>query len=175
MADLLEMKFYRVDTNYLNNLRLSDNRVPLNKEYIGSSKRTRPYIGIMLVIDGIDYLVPLTSKTKRRTSYVNMPIFDKNNKKIAYLLINNMIPVPESYRTPINMEGILSTDPAYYDLLMNEINDLRPKKETIKKRCDDVRAVKVKGEVREAINDKTANYCLNLIELEKIYICNSKK
>ena len=169
MADLLEMKFYRVDTNYLNNLRLIDNRVPLNKEYIGSSKKTRPYIGIMLVVDGIDYLVPLTSKTNKRSTYVNMPIFDKNNKKIAYLLINNMVPVPESCRTSINMDGIRSIDPAYHDLLLNEINYLRPKKETIKKRCDDVRSVKVKGESREAITEATADYCLNLLELEKVY------
>ena len=62
MTELLEMKFYKVDTNYLNELRKIDGRVPLNKEYVGSSNKVRPYIGIMLVVDGIDYLVPLTSK-----------------------------------------------------------------------------------------------------------------
>ena len=170
MTELLEMKFYKVDTNYLNELRKIDGRVPLNKEYVGSSNKVRPYIGIMLVVDGIDYLVPLTSKTNKRSTYVNMPIFDKNNKKIAYLLINNMVPVPESCRTLINMDGILQTDPAYYGLLLNEINYLRPKKETIKKRCDDVRSVKVKGESREAITEATADYCLNLLELEKVYV-----
>lgn len=175
MTELLEMKFYKVDTNYLNELRKIDNRVPFNKEYVGSSKKTRPYIGIMLVVDGIDYLVPLTSKTEKRSTYVNMPIFDKGNEKIAYLLINNMVPVPESCRTPINMEGILSIDPTYHDLLLNEINYLRPKKETIKKRCDDVRSVKVKGESREAITVATANYCLDLLELEKVYVSYLKK
>ena len=173
MSSLLEMKFYKVDTNYLNELRQIDSRVPFNKEFVGKTKKTRPYIGIMLSIEGIDYLVPLTSNKGKRTSYVNMPIFDKNNEKIAYLLINNMIPVPEQYRSAINMEGILMTDPLYYDLLMNEINYLRPNKDSIKKRCKDVRAVKVKFEHRIAITEATANYCLNLLELEKVY--NSKK
>lgn len=169
MTELLEMKFYKVDTNYLNELRKVDGRVPFNKEYVGSSNKIRPYIGIMLVVDGIDYLVPLTSKTNKRSTYVNMPIFDKNNKKIAYLLINNMVPVPKLYRTSINMNGIRSIDPKYYDLLLNEINYLRPKEETIKKRCHDVRSVKVKGELKKEITNKTADYCLNLSELEKVY------
>ena len=82
MTELLEMKFYKVDTNYLNELRKIDGRVPLNKEYVGSSNKVRPYIGIMLVVDGIDYLIPLTSRTNKRSTYVNMPIFDKNNKKL---------------------------------------------------------------------------------------------
>ena len=56
---------------------------------------------------------------------------------------------------------------------MNEINYLRPNKDSIKKRCKDVRAVKVKFEHRIAITEATANYCLNLLELEKVY--NSKK
>ena len=169
MNELLEMKFYKVDTNYLNELRKIDNRVPFNKEYVGSSKKTRPYIGIMLVVDGVDYLVPLTSKTNKRSTYINIPIFDKNNKKIAYLLINNMVPVPESCRTLIDMDGVLSIDPAYHDLLLNEINYLRPRTETIKKRCDDIRSVKVKGKFRERITDAMADYCLNLLELEKVY------
>ena len=172
MTNLLEMKFYKINTNYLNELRLIDGRVPFNKEYVGNSKKTRPYIGIMLTVDDIDYLVPLTSKTDKRSTYVNMPIYDQNDNKIAFLLINNMLPVPERYREIINMDGILSTDPAYYTLLINEINYLRPKKETIKRRCADVRAVKVKGETRETINTGTANYCLNLLELEEIYHLN---
>ena len=114
MTNLLEMKFYKINTNYLNELRLIDERVPFNKEYVGNSNKIRPYIGIMLTVDDIDYLVPLTSKTDKRSTYVNMPIYDQNDNKIAFLLINNMLPVPERYREIINMDGILSTDPAYY-------------------------------------------------------------
>ena len=64
------------------------------------------------------------------------------------------------------------TDPLYYDFLMNEINYLHSNKDSIKK-CKDVRDVKVKFEHRIAITETTANYCLDLLELEKVY--NSKK
>lgn len=169
MCNSQEMKFYTVDTNYLNKLREIDNRVPLNKEFVGDKKKSRPYIGVMLKVDGIEYLVPLTSQTKRKASYVNYPIRDKESKKIAFLMINNMLPVPEKYRTELNMEGKLATDPQYYDLLLNEINYLRPKKTTIMKRCEDVRAVKVKGENRATIGERVSKYCLPLDKLEEVY------
>lgn len=89
-----EMKFYQIDTNYLNELRKADYRVPHNKSYIGRKGKSRPYIGVMLSIEGIDYFVPLTSK-KRRSSYVVLPIYDGNNDQIATLMLNSMLPVPE--------------------------------------------------------------------------------
>lgn len=84
-----------------------------------------------------------------------------------------MMPVPKQYRSSLNMDDILMTDSLYYNLLINKINYLRPNKDSIKKRCKDVRAVKVKSEHRIAITETTANYCLDLLELEKVY--NSKK
>lgn len=136
-----EMKFYQIDTNYLNELRKADHRVPHNKSYIGRKGKSRPYIGVMLSIEGIDYFVPLTSK-KRRSSYVVLPIYDGNNDQIAPLMLNSMLPVPEQSRTLLNMDGVRSTDPQYFDLLMNELKFLRPRTDSIKTRCAVIRELK---------------------------------
>ena len=49
------MKLYRVSDRYIAYLKTIDSRVPDN--YSGK----RPYVGILLVVDGIQYLAPLTS------------------------------------------------------------------------------------------------------------------
>ncbi|HFR3673023.1 type III toxin-antitoxin system ToxN/AbiQ family toxin [Streptococcus suis] len=163
-----EMKFYQIDTNYLNMLRQIDGRVPHNKEFIGRKGKSRPYIGVMLSIDGIDYSVPLSSQ-KKRSSYVMMPIYDDNNNQIATLMLNNMLPVPSKYRKLLNMDGVKMTDPKYFDLLMNELNFLRPRKDSIKSRCAIIRSVKVEGKNKPQINERTKEFCLELTELEKAY------
>lgn len=165
---LTEMKFYQIDTNYLNALRSIDHRVPHNKSYIGRKGKSRPYIGIMLSIDGIDYFVPLTSK-KRRSSYVVLPIYDGNSEQIATLMLNSMLPVPEQYRTLLSMDGVRSTDPQYFDLLMNELKFLRPRTESIRARCAIIRDVKVNGSHKPQINEKTKAFCLDLASLETVY------
>lgn len=163
-----EMKFYQIDTNYLNTLRQIDGRVPHNKEFIGRKGKSRPYVGVMLSIDNIDYFVPLSSK-KKRSSFVVMPIYDNNDDQIATLMLNNMLPVPPKYRKILNMDGVKITDPKYFDLLMNELNFLRPRRESIKMRCAIIRSVKVEGKSMPQINSKTEAYCLNLRELEATY------
>lgn len=162
-----EMKFYQIDSSYLNILRQVDERVPLNKEFYGR-KGARPYIGIMLSVENIDYFVPLSSK-KKRTSFVVMPIYDSNRVQIASLLLNNMLPVPPKFRKLLNMDGVKITNPKYYDLLLNELNYLRPRTKAIKSRCAIIRLVIVEGDERPQINDKTKDYCLNLAELEVEY------
>ncbi|HEM9292390.1 TPA: type III toxin-antitoxin system ToxN/AbiQ family toxin [Streptococcus agalactiae] len=163
-----EMKFYQIDTNYLNRLRQIDGRVPHNKEFIGRKGKSRPYIGVMLSIDNVDYFVPLSSK-KKRSSFVVMPIYDDNNEQIATLMLNNMLPVPPKHRKLLNMEGVRITDPKYFDLLMNELNFLRPRRQAIKSRCTIIRSVKVEGKNKPQINEKTKEFCLNLLELEEAY------
>lgn len=80
-----------------------------------------------------------------------------------------MLPVPPKHRKLLNMDGVRITDPKYFDLLMNELNFLRPKREVIKSRCSIIRSVKVDGKNKPQINERTKEFCLELIELEKAY------
>ena len=84
-------------------------------------------------------------------------------------MLNNMLPVPPKHRKLLNMEGVRITDPKYFDLFMNELNFLRHRREAIKSRCTIIRSVKVEGIKRPQINERTKEFCLDLIELEKAY------
>ena len=54
------MKLYYVDEDYINELRNVDERVLLNKS-------TRPYLGVVLSINDLNYFVPLSSLKKIKT------------------------------------------------------------------------------------------------------------
>lgn len=67
------------------------------------------------------------------------------------------------------MDGVQSTDPQYFDLLMNELKFLRPRTDSIKTRCAVIREVKVNGANKPQMTEKTKNFCLDLAALEAIY------
>ena len=83
------MKLYYVDEDYINELRNVDERVLLNKS-------TRPYLGVVLSINDLNYFVPLSSlKKKKLNNQLSIKLFEVNNiqNRLGYLLFLNMIPV----------------------------------------------------------------------------------
>ena len=88
------MKFYIVSDAYIAHLKSIDSKVPDN--YAGQ----RPYIGILLEVNGHQYLAPLTShKPKHDAMQTSTPtIFKLHEKgvetnKLGMIQLNNMIPV----------------------------------------------------------------------------------
>lgn len=77
---------YDISIDYRDYLRKYDKRV--------SMKEGRRFYGILVTRNGKDYCIPFTSKTKRRNSKLTINI-RHNEKLIAQLLINNMIPVKD--------------------------------------------------------------------------------
>jgi protein AbiQ len=77
---------------YLNYIRKFDKRIPV--------KSGRKYIGLVILINGMQYVVPLTSKgvNDRVSNGKNKrsPIVTTNLKNVADILHNNMFPAPES-------------------------------------------------------------------------------
>ena len=108
---------YAISEKYTNYLRKFDNKV--------SEKEDRKFYGILITNDNMDYYIPFTSKVEKKTSSkLTVNIKDKENKVIAKLLLNNMIPVNEkdSYIVDIN-------NSKYKDYFNKEIEYLR--KETV--------------------------------------------
>lgn len=85
-----KVTFYKIDTEYLKKLRKQDSRVSL--------KNNRAFVGVLIEINKQDYCIPLTSTIipasgKKRHPLVTINILDDENKIIACLLLNNMIPI----------------------------------------------------------------------------------
>lgn len=90
-----ELYIYEVNPSYLRFLHKVDHRVSVKFN-------NRPFVGVITMINGMEYLLPLTSKTtierkkegkKKRADKITTFIRDTSGKEIANILHNNMIPV----------------------------------------------------------------------------------
>lgn len=122
------MKLYYVDEDYINKLRNVDERVLLNKS-------TRPYLGVVLSINDLNYFVPLSSpkENKKTNNQLSIKLFEVNNinNRLGYLLFLNMIPVPDQYLSKIDMQYIKEQDLEYYKLLTNQLIFIRQENQRI--------------------------------------------
>lgn len=93
MSDVLFL--CTIDAAYLKTMHKADWRVEVKVN-------NRPFVGIVTLLDGKPYAIPLTSQTtqlrkasgkKKRSSETTTFIRDDNGEEIADLLYNNMIPV----------------------------------------------------------------------------------
>lgn len=126
----MSFSFYCVEPSYCDYLREYDPKVP----YTMDKKSTRPFIGIVLNINGFDYFAPLTSPKPKHLKMKNQIDFLKINNGIwGAINFNNMIPVPQCCLSRISME-ILPTDTqdeiAYKNLLMNQLSWCNMKQHT---------------------------------------------
>ena len=103
-------KLYNVNIKYIRNLHKVDDNVPSVSPQIG--KQARPFLGIVVLINGSKFCIPFTSNSSRknknfeymRENITFRKICDKDGKVLAALNLNNMIPVQEKYITEIVLQ-----------------------------------------------------------------------
>lgn len=151
------LKIYYLDENYINYLRKFDSRVAYNK------KMTRPYIGVVYTLNGLNYFATLSSPKPKhlKMSDKAIDIFKIRNGELGIININNMIPTPiecitevlptitdEEYKTLVkdqttfinNHKKDLFTKIRYFTLQYDKGN--LPDK--VKERCCDFRLLEEK-------------------------------
>ncbi len=143
------MKFYTVSDRYITYLKTLDHKVPNN--YGGK----RPYVGIIIEINGHKYLAPMTSYKPKQDALDtnNRTIFKihekgKPLKKLGMLHLNNMIPVLDSEVKEVDFS---TQDLKYRILLTHQINFIKSEQDAIKER-----AAKLYDSV---VNLKNAHFC----------------
>ena len=118
-----KLKMYDISNEYKKYLSKFDAKVSL--------KDNRKFYGILINKNGIDYYIPLTSKIHKKTNSKLTINIKNENKTIAKLLLNNMIPVNIKDAHVANINNL-----KYKTYYMSEIRYLRSKniqKEIIKK------------------------------------------
>ncbi len=122
-----ELSLCVVDSQYLRYLHKIDYRVSVKYN-------NRPFVGIVTMLGGIEYVIPLTSQTtaerekegkKKRASVITTFVRDTSGVEIADLLHNNMIPVKSGVYSFIEVDATQNTYEA------NEIRFIRKHKEQI--------------------------------------------
>lgn len=90
------MQIYKIDIGYLKFLHTFDNRVQYNPNYDDNKNQNRPYLGVLLNVNGCNYFAPLEHpRPSHRTLKNNLHIFKIKEGRLGIIGLNNMIPVPQ--------------------------------------------------------------------------------
>jgi protein AbiQ len=118
----MNLKLYRTDSDYCEFLRKVDTRVP----YIQDEKAMRPFVGILLTVNGLDYFAPLTSPKPKHKNMKNQIDFLKiYGGEWGAINFNNMIPIHSSCLTVVDMKispADSKADADYKNLLVNQLS-----------------------------------------------------
>lgn len=127
------MKFYIIDEAYITFLKQTDPNVPNNYN------QKRPYIGVVLIVNGIKYLAPLTSYKPKQDKMKNSPSFLKihdrsdTSNKLGMIQLNNMLPVVDEVISLLDMEA---QETKYRAMLYKQYEFLKHQESTLKKKAD---------------------------------------
>ena len=170
-----ELNLYSIDLKYIRDLAKADNHVMSVSPQLG--KETRPFVGIVVVMNTKQYCIPLTSpkeKFEKKSQIDFIKIYDEHEKNsqgvpklIGVLNINNMIPVNENVIKKINLSYSPKDDRRSRlrkDLMQKEIHWCRNNIETIHNRANKV--YKLVTQTPEKNRRLTAR-CLNFLKLEE--------
>ena len=125
------MRFYTIDGNFLKYLKSLEPKI---HENYGNP---RPYIGILLSINGFDYYAPLSSYKAKQDSIKNITVFKLHEKgnlenKLGVIHLNNMCPVPISQLT----EVVIDFNTKYGRLLQNQYEYILHYQDNIQKQAE---------------------------------------
>lgn len=171
--------FYYVNDDYIEYLiNEIDDKVSYNK----ADSQQRPYVGFILTIEGISYLVPLSSKIRKSNDITSVipNIFTESQMKekdfdtkypkyIATIKFNCMIPVCDKLIKKINLSEFNFTeeDINYKNLLSKEIIYCNDNKEKIFKNASKTYEMFQKNKPYKADLIKC---CFNFPKLEQALI-----
>ena len=157
----MNLKFFTANNGYCEFLRKVDPCVP----YIHDDKNIRPFVGIVLTVNGFDYFAPLTSPKLKHRGMKNQTDFMKINGGIwGAVNFNNMIPIHASCLTEVDM-NILATDNKaesdYKNLLVNQLSWCNANKDRIIIQAKKLYHVIVTGKARSELVKRCCNFTLD--------------
>ena len=106
-----QLTLYKINAQYLKFLHNVDNRISVKYN-------NRPFVGIITMINGIKYVLPLTSQTtqerkkvgkSKRAAIITTFVKDSSGVEIANILHNNMFPVLDDVYSAIQIDATIDT------------------------------------------------------------------
>lgn len=97
------MNLYIADISYCNYLHYYEPKIP----YVENEKENRPFVGVVLCVNGKNFFAPLTSPKKKHKEMKDMQDFLRIDGGIlGGINLNNMMPIPRRYLSKIDIENI---------------------------------------------------------------------
>ncbi|WP_138494381.1 type III toxin-antitoxin system ToxN/AbiQ family toxin [Paenibacillus pinistramenti] len=128
IGEIEKLKFYCINDDYINFLHSHDNGVQLNVK-----GKLRPYIGILMELEGHKYYAPLSSykpKFKKKNKGFFKVYDNPEEDPVAVIKFNCMIPILESELAYVNFENY-SHDKKYRALLEAEYQYIKSNRSAI--------------------------------------------
>lgn len=136
------IRLYKIDLEYIKYLHTHyDNRVQYHKDKTDNYNGNRPYIGVVLTINGIDYFAPLEHpRPEHKNIKSNLHIVKIKNGNYGLIGLNNMIPVHKKLLIDFDINtdknrNILLTQFQYCN--NNKVDILNRAKEVYNKRINE--------------------------------------
>ena len=127
------LNLYKINPDYLKFMHRLDYRINV--------KNNRPFVGILTMVNGIRYVLPLTSQTtsvrramgkEKRAAIITTFVKDSKGNEISNILYNNMFPVKSGTYEMMNI------DPRKDTYETNEIRYIRKYSAEIIKKAEKV-------------------------------------
>ena len=149
------MNLYKTDINYYNYLHYYESKVP----YIDDEKINRPFIGVVLNVNGKNFFAPLTSPKKKHLTMNDMLDFLKiDSGKLGGINLNNMMPIPKSYLNKIDINNI--KDIQYRNLLINQIKWISNNRLRIENKARNLYYLIINGNVTKKLEERCCDFRL---------------
>jgi protein AbiQ len=161
-------KIVYIDDAYISYLQKKYKNVYWNKQKLNLSNNeftSRPYIGVILTINNVNFFAPLTSKDKSN-NHGFFPIIhiQYRDRTLGYINLSKMIPVDEKFLININFQSNASDDSktlGYKKLLFNQWRSITRNKNKIL-------------EEAKAMFESDKKYYLELMEYSSTYNKDNK-
>lgn len=157
-----KLNLYTIDSIYYQYISKFENKLP----QIYGSKSNRPFVGVIIEVDGSEFFAPLTSPKSKHQKMKNREDFHKiEGGKLGAINFNNMVPVPKECLNKVNLKISLmdsKKDKKYKRLMQNQ-----------KEWCNDnKKTLQVKGEklyfkyVFKSLDEEVRKRCCDFVVMK---------
>ena len=153
------IKLYEIDEKYISYLMPFAPHLFRNKK--PEQQNSRKYIGILLVVNGLEYFAPLSSFKEKHKQMQEALDFLKI-KEYAVINLNNMFPVPKGTYTYVDISK--EHNPKYKALLLSEYRYIKSIQDKIRKNAVTLYNHKIKNGNATAL----AKRCNEFTKLEEV-------
>lgn len=149
------MELYKVDINYCNYLHYYEPKIP----YIENEKENRPFIGVVLNVNGKNFFAPLTSPKKKHLVMKDMQDFLKiDGGNLGGINLNNMMPIPKRYLQKIDLYNL--TDIKYKNMLRKQIKWINQNQLRINNRAKNLYYLILNGHTTKELLNRCCDFKL---------------
>lgn len=149
------MELYKVDIEYYNYLHYYEPKIP----YLEDEKENRPFVGVILNVNGKNFFAPLTSPKKKHLIMKDMQDFLKiDGGNLGGINLNNMMPIPKCYLEKINLSTL--KDEKYKIMLKKQIRWINQNNLRIHNRARNLYYLILNGHTTEQLQKRCCNFKL---------------